>query len=103
MHHCAVRIERGNHLIDTSAWVRQRTGERLPELTDALHEFIRHPVFAAYQPHMDTSARMQLWCAAKGWTTSEETSFYHDQSWLTEPVNVVLAVGSSGGVDKVGA
>jgi hypothetical protein len=92
MHHSAVRIEHGYHLIDTGAWVRQRTGEALPELTDALHEFTRHPVFAEYHPQLDTSARMQLWCAAWGWTTSEETSYYHDHDCLTEPVSIVLAV-----------
>lgn len=100
MHHCAVRIEHGYHLIDTSAWVRQRTGEPLPELTEALGEFTHHPVFALYQPQMDTVARMQLWCAARGWTSSEETTFYHDQSALTEPVSIVLAVGNSDGVEK---
>jgi hypothetical protein len=97
MHHCAVRIEHGYHLIDTSAWVRQRTGEPLPELTDAVGEFTRHPVFAMYQPQMDTAARIQLWCAARGWTSSEETSLYHDHDCLTEPVSIVLAVDA----DKV--
>jgi hypothetical protein len=92
MPNCAVRIEHGYHLIDTTAWVRQRTGEPLPELTDALHEFASHPAFAQYHPQMDTSARMQLWCAARGWTTSAETSHYHDHDFLTEPVSIVLAV-----------
>lgn len=92
---CAVRIEHGYHLIDTGAWVRQRTGKPLAQLTDALREFARNPVFAQYHPQMDTGARMQLWCAARGWTTSEESSFYHDHDWLTEPVSIVLAVDSS--------
>nr|BFE56387.1 hypothetical protein GCM10020063_009130 [Dactylosporangium thailandense] len=92
MHHDAVRIEHGYHLIDAGAWVRQRTGDPLPELTDAVAQFIRHPVFADYHPQLDTSARMQLWCAARGWTTSEETSYYHDHNALTESVSIVLAV-----------
>ncbi|GAA4262782.1 hypothetical protein [Dactylosporangium darangshiense] len=92
MHHDAVRIEHGYHLIDTRAWVRQRTGDPLPELTDAVAEFTRHPVFADYHRQLDTSDRMQLWCAARGWTTSAETSYYHDHTALTEPVRIVLAV-----------
>ncbi len=36
MHDHAVRIEHGYHLIDTRAWVRQRTSEPVPELTDAV-------------------------------------------------------------------
>ncbi len=92
MHHDAVRIEHGYHLIDAGAWVRQRTSEALRELTDALRDFTRHPVFAEYHPQMDASARMQLWCAARGWTTSEETSYSHDQTCLSEPVSIVLAV-----------
>lgn len=91
MHDHAVRIEHGYHLIETSAWVRQRTSEPLPELTDALREFADHPVFAQYHPRMDTSARMQLWAVARGWTSSEETSYYHDHDSLTEPVSIVLA------------
>lgn len=87
----AVEIEDGYHLIDTDAWVRQRTGEPVPELTDALGEFLAHPVFADYHPRIDTTARMQLWCAARGWTTGEETTVCHDHSCLREPVSIVLA------------
>ncbi len=92
MHDDAVRIEHGYHLIDATPWVRQRTSEPLCGLTAALREFSRHPVFAQYHPQMDTSARMQLWAAARGWTTSEETSYYHDHNSLSEPVSIVLAV-----------
>jgi hypothetical protein len=92
MYHNAVRIDNGYHLIDTGAWVRQRAGEPLPELTEDLREFTSHPVFAEYQPQMDTTARMRRWCAARGWATSEETSHYHDHDCLTEPVSIVLAV-----------
>jgi hypothetical protein len=101
MHDDAVRIEHGYHLIDTHAWVRQRTSEPLDGLTDALREFTRHPVFGQYQPQMDTSARMHLWCAARGWTTSEETTYYHDQSSLSEPMSVVLATSAGTDTDRV--
>jgi hypothetical protein len=87
----AVRIEHGYHLIDTRAWVAQRTGETLPELTEALREFADHPAFGQYHPQMDTAARMQLWAAARGWTSSEETSYYHDHDCLTQPISIVLA------------
>ncbi len=90
--HDTVRIEPGYHIIDAGAWVRQRTSEPLADLTAALDEFTRHPVFGESHPQMATSARMQLWCAARGWTTSEETSYYHDHTCLSEPVSIVLAV-----------
>jgi hypothetical protein len=89
--HDTVRIEPGYHIIDTDAWVRQRTSATLADLTAALHEFTDHPVFGDYHPQMDTSARMQLWCAARDWTTSEETTYHHDQDCLSEPVSIVLA------------
>src|SRR6266542_2355900 len=68
--HDTVRIEPGYHIIDAGAWVRQRASEPLADLTAALDEFTRHPVFDEYQPQVDASARMQLWCAARGWTTT---------------------------------
>lgn len=92
MFRSAVRIEHGYHLIDTGAWVRQRAGEPLPKPTKALREFTTHPVFAEYRPQMDTSARMRLWCAARGWTSSEETSYHPDHDCLTEPASIVLAL-----------
>ena len=87
----AVRIARGPPLIDTAAWVRQRASEPLPELTAALREFTDHPAWDQYHPKLDVSHRMELWCAARGWTASEETTYYLDDSCLTEAVNVVLA------------
>jgi hypothetical protein len=90
--HDTVRIGPGYHIIDAGAWVRQRTSEPLTDLTAALDEFTHHPVFGEYHSQMDTSARMQLWCAARGWSTSEETSYYHDHNCLSEPVSIVLAV-----------
>jgi hypothetical protein len=88
----AVRIENGYHLIDTAAWVRQRTDEPLRELTDNLAEFTRHPVFADCYPPLGTIAQMQLWCAARGWTAGDESSHYHGTCCLTEPVTFVLAL-----------
>lgn len=34
---------------------------------------------------------MQLWCAARGWTVSEDTTYDHDDGRLTDLVNVVPA------------
>lgn len=91
MYDDAVRIEHGYHLIDTKAWVRQRTSGPLAELTSALREFTDHPIFDEYQSRMGTSARMRLWCTARGWLASEETCYYHDHTYLSEPVSIVLA------------
>ena len=89
--HDAVRIEPGYHIIDTQAWVRQRTSAPVAELTAALNEFTNHPVFDDLHIHLDTSARMQLWCAARGWSISEETTHHHTHDVLSEPVTIVLA------------
>jgi len=91
--HDTVRIGPGYHIINTGAWVRQRTSVPLADLTAALNEFTHQPGFGDYHPQMNTSARMQLWCAARGWITSEETTYHHDQDCLSEPVSIVLATG----------
>lgn len=88
-----VRIENGYHLIDAHTWVAQRTGPPLGELTDALREFIRHPVFDQHHPRLGVAARMQLWCAAHGWTVGDESTYHHDHDCLDRPVTVVLAAG----------
>ncbi|WP_432830828.1 hypothetical protein [Dactylosporangium sp. CA-092794] len=86
-----VRIEAGYHTIDTAAWVRQRTGARVAELTSALAEFTDHPVFDDLHLHVDTSARMQLWAAARGWSTGPESTHHHTHDELSESVSIVLA------------
>jgi hypothetical protein len=91
--HENVRIEPGYHIIDSQAWVCQRTSPPVADLTAALNEFIDHPVFDDLHIHLDTSARMQLWCAARGWSTSEETTHHHTHDVLSESVSVVLATG----------
>ena len=88
----AVRIEAGYHIIDTPAWVRQRTSGPVTDLTTALNEFTDHPLFNNLYT-LDTSARMQLWAAARGWITSEETTHHHTDDSLSEPVSIVLATG----------
>ena len=89
--HENVRIEPGYHIIDSQAWVCQRTSPPVADLTAALNEFTDHPVFDDLHIHLDTSARMQLWCAARGWSTSEETTHHHTHDFLSEPVTIVLA------------
>ena len=46
----AVRIEAGYHIIDTPAWVRQRTSGPVADLTTALNEFTDHPLFDNLPP-----------------------------------------------------
>jgi hypothetical protein len=89
--HESVRIEPGYHIIDTAAWVRQRTSAPVADLTTALTEFTDHPVFDDLHIHLDTSAPMQLWAAARGWSTSAETTYHHTHDVLSEPVTIVLA------------
>lgn len=88
-----VRIEAGYHIIDTGAWVRQRTSAPVAQLTAALTAFTDHPVFDDLHIHLDTSARMQLWAAARGWSTGEDTTHHHTHDVLSEPVSIVLATG----------
>lgn len=86
-----VRIEPGYHIIDTQAWVNQRTSAPVTELTRALNEFCDHEVFDDLHIHLDTSARMQLWAAARGWRTSPETTYHHTHDELSDHVSIVLA------------
>lgn len=88
-----VRIEAGYHIIDTQAWVRQRTSAPVADLTTALTEFCDHPVFDDLHIHLDTSARMQLWAAARGWNTSPDATYHHTHDELDEHVSIVLATG----------
>jgi len=92
MHRNAVTVHDGYHTIDSHAWVALRVGDQSREHTNALHEFLRNDVFAEYHRQMDTSARMQLWCAGRGWQISEASPLHHEHSVLQQPVTVVLAV-----------
>jgi hypothetical protein len=91
MHRNTVTVHDGYHTIDPHAWVALRVGDEARDHTAALDEFLRNNVFAEYHPQMDTSARMQLWCAGRGWQISEGSPLYHDHSVLDRPVTVVLA------------
>jgi hypothetical protein len=87
----AVVIERGFYVIDTHTWTDQRTGRRDDTLTESLREFISQNVFSECQPSMDTGARMQLWCTARGLVIAEGGQIYHDHGCLNDPVTIVLA------------
>lgn len=87
----SVAMERGYYIIDTFAWTEQRIGRPDDDLTTSLREFINLHVFTEYRSGMDTSARMQLWCAARDWVIGEGAPIYHDQGCLSVPVTVVLA------------
>lgn len=79
------------YLIDTDAWLHQRTGAHDPQASSQVQDFVSCDVFDDYSPRMDTAARMQLWCAAHGWQVAEGTPFEHDDACLTKPVTIVLA------------
>jgi hypothetical protein len=86
-----VTIDRGFYLIDGPAWIGQRVGPRHDEFTTAVREFAAHPLFSQYHPAMDPAARVQLWCAARGWIVTEDSPLYHDDPCLSATVTVVLA------------
>jgi hypothetical protein len=85
-------LQRGYYVIDTDAWIAQRVGTLRTDLTEPLRDFVRHDVFAHYQPAMGTSDRVLLWCAAVGLTVEDGTPAHHDSERHTRPVTVVLAV-----------
>jgi len=87
----AVTLHHGYYLIDTSAWLDQRTGAHQPEYSSLLQDFVRCDVFDDYRPTMDTAARMQLWCAAHGLQLGDGATIEHDDPCLTKPVTIVLA------------
>jgi hypothetical protein len=89
----SVTIERGYYVINAHAWTEQRVGRPDDDLTASLQAFINLDVFTEYRSSMDTSARMQLWCAARDWVIAEGAPIYHDQGCLSGPVTVVLAAG----------
>lgn len=91
-----VTIHPGYYLIDTRAWVSQRTADPDDTLTSLLAEFLRCDVFDGHQPNMDTTARMQLWCAARQWTQLEGSPIWHDHQVLTHPAEIVLATDPDG-------
>lgn len=87
----AVTLYDSYYLIDTSAWLEQRTGDRHGELSAHLRTFTGCDVFDQYPPAMDIAARMQLWCAATGLMVGDGAVIAHDSQVLTTPVTVVLA------------
>jgi hypothetical protein len=91
MQHQAVTIHDGYHTIDPDAWVALHVGDEANDHTAALRDFLRNDAFRDYTPQMDTSARMQLWCAGRGWVISEASPLHHDHSVLDRPVTLVLA------------
>lgn len=79
------------YVIDTDAWLSQRTGAHHAEHSAQLQDFARCDVFHDYWPRMDTVARMKLWCAAHGWPVADGASIEIDDQYLTKPVSIVLA------------
>ncbi|MEV4706806.1 hypothetical protein [Actinoplanes sp. NPDC049316] len=79
------------YLIDTSAWLDQRTGAHQVERSSQLQDFVRCDVFDDYHPGLDMDARMRLWCAAHGYPVGDGGVIEHDDACLTKPVTIVLA------------
>src|SRR5689334_22704745 len=80
------------YLIDTGAWLRQRTGDLDTERSSSLQAFTGCGVFNDYQPAMDVEGRMRLWCAANNLAVGDV--MYHDSQTLTKDVTIVLATTS---------
>ena len=79
------------YVIDTEAWLRQRTGAHDRQASSQVQDFAGCAVFDDYAPRMGTAARMQLWCAARGWQVAEGAPIEHDDACLSKPVTIVLA------------
>ncbi|GAA0475537.1 hypothetical protein Aca07nite_84430 [Actinoplanes capillaceus] len=86
----AVTLHNLYYLIDTRAWLDQRTGAHQSAYSTRLQDFVRCDVFDDYQPSMDVAARMRLWCAAHGYPVSDGAVIEHDDACLTKPVTLVL-------------
>jgi hypothetical protein len=82
------------YLIDTGAWLRQRTGDLDAERSSSLQTFTGCDAFNDYQPAMDIEGRMRLWCAANNLTVGDGAVIHHDSQTLTKAVTIVLATTS---------
>ena len=87
----AVTLYDSYYLIDTRAWLDQRTGAHHVTTSTDLQTFTRCEVFDQYQPAMDIAARMRLWCAANRLVVGDGAVIEHDSHALTRPVTIVLA------------
>jgi hypothetical protein len=82
------------YLIDTTAWLDQRTGTPPSEHSAQLQAFVRCDAFDQYRPSMDIAAPMRLWCAARGYAVGDDTVIQHDDECLTTPVTIMLAAAT---------
>lgn len=89
-----VTLHDGYYLIDTRAWLKQRTGAHDPEHSSQLQDFVRCNVFDDHRPALDTAARMQLWCAAHGFPVGDGATIVHHDRCLTKPVTIVLTTSA---------
>jgi hypothetical protein len=91
-----VTLQRSYYLIDTDAWIAQRVGVTHTDLTAAVRDFARHEVFTRYQPAMNTTDRVLLWCAARDLAVQDGTPAEHDSERHTQRVTVVLSATPDG-------
>ena len=87
----AVTLYDSYYLIDTQAWLDQRTGTHHADKSSSLQTFTGCDVFDQYQPSMDITGRLQLWCAANNLTVGDGAVIDHDSQTLTQAVTIVLA------------
>jgi hypothetical protein len=91
----AVTLYDGYFRIDARVWLHQRIGARHDDRSSHLQVFARSDVFDLFYPVIDIAGRMQLWCAAHGFSRGDGTVLEYDDSCLSEAVTIVLAATSS--------
>ncbi|MBN1174306.1 MAG: hypothetical protein JXA67_19205 [Micromonosporaceae bacterium] len=85
-------VDHGFVHVDTGAWVDQRVGDKLQELTSALSDFGHHDLFREYpMDRVDPMTRAELWCVARGFGVDEGQPVEHDDEVLTRPVSILCA------------
>jgi hypothetical protein len=85
-----VTLHNLSYLIDTNAWLDQRTGAHQSEHTSPLQDFVRCDVFDECRTSTDMAGRLRLWCVAHGYPVGDGAVIEHD-GFLSEPVTIVLA------------
>lgn len=92
-----ITVDHGFVHMDAQAWVDQRVGAELPDLTGALVDFGHHERFGEYPlDRLDAMPRAELWCAARGYPVDEGQPIEHDDQILSRPVSILCATTDTG-------
>jgi hypothetical protein len=59
-----------------------------------LRGFTHHPLWRESPDRLDLTTRVQLWCVAHDWQVTEGSRLHHDDTALSRPVTIVLALTS---------